>query len=219
MSSMKKILIPKENLFSIITQLGDDATWTNIYNHTINANGKRYASNDISFSIEYYQKEKLIEEKQKNKQTRVFSLTDNANNNYDDFLKNVAITKKQNLKILVDRLDNKKLFDKDGEFVGKLIFEDFTLFMVALEESWEFYSTLLHTREDSDYDGDSMTGLADTQAHDIFNSKITYVIKLTKGSIDDCCTKLKGGREENELMKIKNLLDNINWSLKSKSLL
>ena len=169
MSSMKKILIPKENLFSIITQLGDDATWTNIYNHTINANGKRYASNDISFSIEYYQKEKLIEEKQKNKQTRVFSLTDDANNNYEDFLKNVAITKKQNLKILVDRLDNKKLFDKDGEFVGKLIFEDFTLFMVALEESWEFYSTLLHTREDSDYDGDSMTGLADTQAHDILS--------------------------------------------------
>ena len=70
MSSMKKILIPKENLFSIITQLGDDATWTNIYNHTINANGKRYASNDISFSIEYYQKEKLIEEKQKNKQRK-----------------------------------------------------------------------------------------------------------------------------------------------------
>ena len=131
----------------------------------------------------------------------------------------MAITKKQNLKILVDRLDNKKLFDNDGEFVGKLIFEDFTLFMVALEESWEFYSVLLHTREDSDYDGDSMTGLADTQAHDIFNSKITYVIKLTKDSIDDCCTKLKDGREENELMKIKNLLDNINWSLKSKSLL
>ena len=50
----------------------------------------------------------------------------------------MAITKKQNLKILVDRLDNKKLFDKEGEFVGKLIFEDFTLFMVALEESWNF---------------------------------------------------------------------------------
>ena len=212
-------LIPKDILFPIIEQLDSHnvSTWTNIYNHTISEKGKRYASNDISHSIEYYQKEKLIEEKQKNKQTRVFSLTANANNDYEDFLKNVANKKTTELKKLVGVLDQKKIFEKDGGFVAEN-HEDFTKFMIALEDSYQFYSTLLHTREDSDYDGDSMTGLADTQANAIFNSKITYIIKLMKQSTDECCRQLKYGKDQEERTKINGLLDNVTWSMKSTTL-
>ena len=212
MSTRKEKLIPKEHLFPIISRLDDYATWTNIYNQTLNEKGKRYASNDISFSIEYYQKENLIEEKQKNKQTRVFKLA-KSTDTYDDFLRNVANKKKVELKQLVDVLDNKQIFTKDGGFAVKN-HEDFTKFMIALEDSFEFYNTLLHTRENADYDGDSMTGLADTQAHDIFNSHITYIIRLTRKSIDECCTQLKDGREQEELIKINGMLDNITWSFK-----
>lgn len=212
MSTRKEKLIPKEHLFPIISRLDDYATWTNIYNQTLNEKGKRYASNDISFSIEYYQKENLIEEKQKNKQTRVFKLA-KSTDTYDDFLRNVANKKKSELKQLVDVLDNKQIFTKDGGFAVKN-HEDFTKFMIALEDSFEFYNTLLHTRENADYDGDSMTGLADTQAHDIFNSHITYIIRLTRKSIDECCTQLKDGREQEELIKINGMLNNLTWSFK-----
>ena len=212
-------LIDKEILFPIIEILdsNDSATWTNIYNHTISEKGKRYASNDIIYSIDYYLEKKLIAEKQKDKQTRVYSLTINANNNYEDFLRNVANKKKIKLEQLVEALDHKQILTKDGDFYQKN-HEDFTKFMIALKDSWQFYSTLLHTREDIDYDGDSMTGLADTQAHDIFNSKITYVIKLTKKSIDECCVKLKYGKDQDEITKINGMLENITWSMKSNTL-
>ena len=212
-------LIDKEILFPIIEILdsNDSATWTNIYNHTISEKGKRYASNDIIYSIDYYLEKKLIAEKQKDKQTRVYSLTINANNNYEDFLRNVTNKKKIKLEQLVEALDHKQIFTKDGGFYQKN-HEDFTKFMIALKDSWQFYSTLLHTREDIDYDGDSMTGLADTQAHDIFNSKITYVIKLTKKSIDECCVKLKYGKDQDEITKINGMLENITWSMKSNTL-
>ena len=212
-------LIDKEILFPIIEILdsNDSATWTNIYNHTISEKGKRYASNDIIYSIDYYLEKKLIAEKQKDKQTRVYSLTINANNNYEDFLRNVTNKKKIKLEQLVEALDHKQIFTKDGGFYQNN-HEDFTKFMIALEDSWQFYSTLLHTREDIDYDGDSMTGLADTQAHDIFNSKITYVIKLTKKSIDECCVKLKYGKDQDEITKINGMLENITWSMKSNTL-
>ena len=164
-------LIDKEILFPIIEILdsNDSATWTNIYNHTISEKGKRYASNDIIYSIDYYLEKKLIAEKQKDKQTKVYSLAINANNNYEDFLRNVTNKKKIKLEQLVEALDHKQIFTKDGGFYQNN-HEDFTKFMIALEDSWQFYSTLLHTREDIDYDGDSMTGLADTQAHDFFFS-------------------------------------------------
>ena len=212
-------LIDKEILFPIIEILdsNDSATWTNIYNHTISEKGKRYASNDIIYSIDYYLEKKLIAEKQKDKQTRVYSLTINANNNYEDFLRNVTNKKKIKLEQLVEALDHKQILTKDGDFYQKN-HEDFTKFMIALKDSWQFYSTLLHTREDIDYDGDSMTGLADTQAHDIFNSKITYVIKLTKKSIDECCVKLKYGKDQDEITKINGMLENITWSMKSNTL-
>ena len=212
-------LIDKEILFPIIEILdsNDSATWTNIYNHTISEKGKRYASNDIIYSIDYYLEKKLIAEKQKDKQTKVYSLAINANNNYEDFLRNVTNKKKIKLEQLVEALDHKQILTKDGDFYQKN-HEDFTKFMIALKDSWQFYSTLLHTREDIDYDGDSMTGLADTQAHDIFNSKITYVIKLTKKSIDECCVKLKYGKDQDEITKINGMLENITWSMKSNTL-
>ena len=212
-------LIDKEILFPIIEILdsNDSATWTNIYNHTISEKGKRYASNDIIYSIDYYLEKKLIAEKQKDKQTKVYSLAINANNNYEDFLREVAKKKKIKLEQLVEALDHKQILTKDGDFYQKN-HEDFTKFMIALKDSWQFYSTLLHTREDIDYDGDSMTGLADTQAHDIFNSKITYVIKLTKKSIDECCVKLKYGKDQDEITKINGMLENITWSMKSNTL-
>ena len=46
-------IIPKEIIFPIISMLDDKATWTNIYNNTINEKGKRYASNDIGFTLEH----------------------------------------------------------------------------------------------------------------------------------------------------------------------
>ncbi len=67
-------VIPKEIIFPVIRMLDDKATWTNIYNNTINEKGKRYASNDIGFTLEHYLKKELIEEQMRNKQTRVFSL-------------------------------------------------------------------------------------------------------------------------------------------------
>ena len=86
---------------------------------------------------------------------------------------------------------------------------------MTLEDSAQFYTNLLHTRENSDYDGDSMTGLSDSAAHDIFNSKITYIIKLTKKSIEECCVTLKYGKEQDERTKINGMLDNVTWFLES----
>ena len=209
-------LIDKEILFNIIKFLdsNDSATWTNIYNYTRNEKGKRYATNDIKYSLDYYLEKKLIAEKQKDKQTKVYSLAINANNNYEDFLREVANKKKIKLEQLVEALDHKQILTKDGDFYQKN-HEDFTKFMIALEDSWQFYSTLLHIREGTDYDDDSMTGLTGTQAYDIFNSKITYIIKLTKKSIDECCVKLKYGKDQNEIIKINGMLKNITWSMKS----
>ena len=85
-------LIPKENLFYVIERLGDKATWQNIYDNTIGENGKRYASNDIGYSLEYYLENNMLKEKQMNKKTRVFSLGESVNDTYDDFLKNVFPT-------------------------------------------------------------------------------------------------------------------------------
>jgi hypothetical protein len=208
-------LIPKENLFYVIDLLGDKATWTNIYNNAISEQGKRYASNDIGFSLEYYIENKMIEAKQMNKKSQVYSVI--VDNDFEDFLRNVSNQKKTKLEHLVGALDNKKIFEKNGGFVAEN-HEDFTKFMTALEDSFEFINSLLHTREDSDYDGDSMTGLADTQAYAIFNSKITYVIKLTKKSIDECCKKLKDGREQNERVRIGGMLSNVAWSFTIKML-
>ena len=215
----KEKLIDKEILFNIIEFLDkfNIATWTNIYDNTIGEDGKRYASNDIGYSLDYYLEKKLIVAKQKDKQTRVYSLAINANNNYEDFLREVAKKKKIKLEQLVEALDHKQILTKDGDFYQEN-HEDFTKFMIALEDSWLFYSTLLHTRENRYYDGDSMTGLADTQAYDIFNSKITYVIKFTKKSIDECCVKLKYGKDQDEIIKINGMLENITWSMKSNTL-
>ena len=206
-------VIPKEIILPIISMLKDKATWTNIYNNTLNEKGKRYASNDIGFTLEYYLEKNMIEEQMKNKQTRVFFLTPSANNNYEDFLKKVAEAKRDILKQHVKKLDHKQIFTKDGGFVVKN-HEAFTKFMMALEDSAQFYTNLLHTRDNSDYDGDSMTGLSDSAAHDIFNSKITYIIKLTKKSIEECCVKLKYGKEQDERIKINGMLDNVTWFLK-----
>ena len=206
-------LIPKENLFHVIERLGDKATWQNIYDNTIGENGKRYASNDIGYSLEYYLENNMIEEKQMNKQTRVFSLGKSVNDTYEDFLKMTANIKKIKLEQLVEVLDHKQIFTKDGGFVVKN-HEDFTRFMMALEDISKFYTNLLHTRENADLDGDSMTGLTDNAAHDIFNSNITYIIKLMKKTIEECCVKLKYGKEQEERTKINGMLDNVTWFLK-----
>jgi len=201
-------VIPKEIILPIISMLKDKATWTNIYNNTLNEKGKRYASNDIGFTLEYYLEKNMIEEQMKNKQTRVFFLTPSANNNYEDFLKKVAEAKRDILKQHVEKLDHKQIFTKTKEFVQKN-HEDFTKFMIVLEDSAQFYTNLLHTRENSDYDGDSMTGLADTAVHEMFNSKITYLIKLTNQSIQECCRKLKFGKEQDERTLINGQIENV----------
>ena len=72
-------VIPKE-IINGITYVQDKATWTNIYNNTINEKGKRYASNDIGFTLEHYLEKELIEEQMRNKQTRVFSIGKSLNN-------------------------------------------------------------------------------------------------------------------------------------------
>ena len=131
-------IIPKEIIFPIISMLDDKATWTNIYNNTINEKGKRYASNDIGFTLEHYLEKELIEEQMRNKQTRVFSLTPSANNNYEDFLKNVTKAKRDILKQHVDKLDHKQIFTKTKEFVQDN-HADFTRFIVALEDSAILY--------------------------------------------------------------------------------
>ena len=98
-------IIPKEIIFPIIQHLQDSgvdhmnrATWTNIYNSTLNEKGKRYTSNDIGFTLEHYLEKKLIEEQMKNKQTRVFSIGKSVNDEYQDFLKNVTEAKRDILK-------------------------------------------------------------------------------------------------------------------------
>ena len=101
-------VIPKEIIFPIIRMLDDKATWTNIYNNTINEKGKRYASNDIGFTLEHYLEKELIEEQMRNKQTRVFFIGKSVNNTYDDFLKNVTESKRDILKQHVDKLENKQ---------------------------------------------------------------------------------------------------------------
>jgi 6-pyruvoyl-tetrahydropterin synthase len=188
-------LIPKEIILPTIAMLGDRATWTNIYNESIGENGKRYASNDVGFTLDNLLEKKIITEKMQNKQTRVFSLTPNANNNYDDFLKMVANIKKIKLEQLVEQLDHKQIFTKKKEFVQKN-HEDFTKFMIALEDSAHFYTNLLHTRENSEDD-------------DIFTAKITYVIKLTNESIQKCCRKLKYGKEQDERILINGQIENV----------
>ena len=201
-------VIPKEIIFPIIRVLDDKATWTNIYNNTINEKGRRYASNDIGFTLEHYLEKELIEEQMRNKQTRVFSLSSSANSNYEDFLKNVAEAKRDILKQHVDKLDRSQIFTKTGEFV-KENHADFTRFIVALEDSAQFYTNLLHTRDNSDYDDDSMTLSANNAVNEMFNAKITYLIKLTNKSIQECCAKLYDGKEQDEIILIKGQIDNV----------
>ena len=201
-------IIPKEIIFPIISMLDDKATWTNIYNNTINEKGKRYASNDIGFTLEHYLEKELIEEQMRNKQTRVFSITKPANNNYEDFLKNVTEAKRDILKQHVDKLDNKIIFTKTKEFVQET-HADFTRFILAIEDSAQFYTNLLQTRNNSDYDDDSMTLSANNAVNEMFNTKITYLIKLTNKSIQEYCAKLYGGKEQDEIILIKEQIDNV----------
>ncbi|RZD46357.1 MAG: hypothetical protein CXT78_04425 [Thaumarchaeota archaeon] len=201
-------VIPKEIIFPVIRMLDDKATWTNIYNNTINEKGKRYASNDIGFTLEHYLKKELIEEQMRNKQTRVFSLTSSANPNYEDFLKNVAEAKRDILKQHVDKLDDKQIFTKTKEFVQEN-HTDFTRFILALEDSFQFYTNLLYTRDNSDYDDDSMTLSANNAVNEMFNAKITYMIKLTNKSIQECCVELYDGKEQDEIILIKGQIDNV----------
>ena len=201
-------VIPKEILFPIIRILDDKATWTNIYNNTINEKGKRYASNDIGFTLEHYLEKELIEEQMRNKQTRVFSICKSANNDYEDFLKNVTESKRDILKQHVDKLDRKQVFTKTKEFVQEN-HADFTRFVLALEDSAQFYTNLLHTRDNSDYDDDSMTLSANNAVNEMFNAKITYMIKLTNKSIQEYCVKLYSGKEQHEIIFIKGQIDNV----------
>ena len=201
-------VIPKEIIFPVIRMLDDKATWTNIYNNTINEKGKRYASNDIGFTLEHYLKKELIEEQMRNKQTRVFSLTSSANPNYEDFLKNVAEAKRDILKQHVDKLDDNQIFTKTKEFVQEN-HTDFTRFILALEDSFQFYTNLLYTRDNSDYDDDSMTLSANNAVNEMFNAKITYMIKLTNKSIQECCVELYDGKEQDEIILIKGQIDNV----------
>ena len=205
-------VIPKEIIFPIIRILDDKATWTNIYNNTINEKGKRYASNDIGFTLEHYLEKELIEEQMRNKQTRVFSIGKSVNNDYDDFLKNVTESKRDILKQHVDKLDRKQVFTKTKEFVQEN-HADFTRFVLALEDSAQFYTNLLHTRDNSDYDDDSMTLSANNAVNEMFNAKITYMIKLTNKSIQECCVKLYVGKEQDEIILIKGQIDNVVSSL------
>ena len=201
-------VIPKEIIFPIIRMLDDKATWTNIYNNTISEKGKRYASNDIGFTLEHYLEKELIEEQMRNKQTRVFSITKSANNNYEDFLKNVTEAKRDILKQHVDKLENKIIFTKTKEFVQET-HADFTRFILAIEDSAQFYTNLLQTRNNSDYDDDSMTLSANNAVNEMFNAKITYLIKLTNKSIQECCVKLYDGKEQDEIILIKGQIDNV----------
>ena len=201
-------VIPKEIIFPIIRMLDDKATWTNIYNNTISEKGKRYASNDIGFTLEHYLEKELIEEQMRNKQTRVFSITKPANNNYEDFLKNVTEAKRDILKQHVDKLENKIIFTKTKEFVQET-HADFTRFILAIEDSAQFYTNLLQTRNNSDYDDDSMTLSANNAVNEMFNAKITYLIKLTNKSIQECCVKLYDGKEQDEIILIKGQIDNV----------
>ena len=205
-------VIPKEIIFPIIRMLDDKATWTNIYNNTINEKGKRYASNDIGFTLEHYMEKELIEEQMRNKQTRVFSIGKSNRDDYEDFLKNVTESKRDILKQHVDKLGNKMIFTKNKEFVSEN-HADFTRFMGALEDSAQFYSNLLHTRDNSDYDDDSMTLSANNAVNEMFNAKITYMIKLTNKSIQECCVKLYVGKEQDEIILIKGQIDNVVSSL------
>jgi hypothetical protein len=201
-------VIPKEIVFPIISMLDDKATWTNIYNNTINEKGKRYASNDIGFTLEHYLEKELIEEQMRNKQTRVFSIGKSTNNNYEDFLKNVTEAKRDILKQHVDKLENKIIFTKTKEFVQET-HADFTRFILAIEDSAQFYTNLLQTRNNSDYDDDSMTLSANNAVNEMFNAKITYLIKLTNKSIQECCVKLYDGKEQDEIILIKGQIDNV----------
>ena len=205
-------VIPKEIIFPIIRILDDKATWTNIYNNTINEKGKRYASNDIGFTLEHYLEKELIEEQMRNKQTRVFSICKSANNDYEDFLKNVTESKRDILKQHVDKLGRKQVFTKTKEFVQEN-HADFTRFVLALEDSAQFYTNLLHTRDNSDYDDDSMTLSANNAVNEMFNANITYMIKLTNKSIQECCVKLYVGKEQDEIILIKGQIDNVVSSL------
>jgi len=201
-------VIPKEIIFPIIRMLDDKATWTNIYNNTISEKGKRYASNDIGFTLEHYLEKELIEEQMRNKQTRVFSISKSVNNNYEDFLKNVTEAKRDILKQHVDKLENKIIFTKTKEFVQET-HADFTRFILAIEDSAQFYTNLLQTRNNSDYDDDSMTLSANNAVNEMFNAKITYLIKLTNKSIQECCVKLYDGKEQDEIILIKGQIDNV----------
>jgi hypothetical protein len=41
-----------------------------------------------------------------------------------------------------------------------------------------------------------------------FKAKITYIIKLTNKSIQECCVKLKYGKEQDERILINGQIDN-----------
>ncbi len=189
-------LIPKEVILPAIAMLGDKATWTNIYNNCIGENGKRCASNDVGFTLDILLEKKIITEKMMNKKTRVFSVIKNYTpDEYEDFLKMVANIKKIKLEQLVEQLNHKQIFTKKKEFVQKN-HEDFTKFMIALEDSAHFYTNLLHTRENSEDEIE-------------FTAKITYIIKLTNKSIQECCRKLKYGKDQDERTLINGQIENV----------
>ena len=144
----------------------------------------------------------------RNKQTRVFSICKSANNDYEDFLKNVTESKRDILKQHVDKLGRKQVFTKTKEFVQEN-HADFTRFVLALEDSAQFYTNLLHTRDNSDYDDDSMTLSANNAVNEMFNAKMTYLIKLTNKSIQEYCAKLYDGKEKDEIILIKKQIDNV----------
>ena len=208
-------LIPKENLFHVIQLLSSnkDSTWTNIYNMTVSEKGQRYATTDIGYSVEYYLNEKMIIAKPKNRQTDYYVLTDLADDQYDDFLKKIAETKKWNLEKYTANLKQKKIYNDDKILLEENK-EDFNKFIETLEDISKFYTNLLHTRENSDYDGDSMTGLADIQSHQNFNASITYIIKLMRKTIEECCRQLKYGKDQDQRTMINETLENITWFLK-----
>ena len=43
----------------------------------------------------------------------------------------------------------------------------------------------------------------------MFNAKITYMIKLTNKSIQECCVELYDGKEQDEIILIKGQIDNV----------
>jgi len=193
-------LIPKEIILPIISYLEPDATWNRIYNRTIGEEGKRFATNDISYTLENLLEKNIITSKQKNKQSKVFFIGKSTNDEYEDFLKSVTKRKVNKLKQLVTQLDDKKIFTKKKE-ITKIIHNDFTDFITALENIGQFYTNLLHTRENSSSDK-------------FFHEELTYLIRTTIKSINECCTQLLDGKSDNDKILIHGKIENVLWFLK-----